>query len=444
MKPKLRAKIMPDMFSGSARLIPVILLVAAFILLDLFLSAGKNVNADAAGSNSSSKTSYDDDDSFVNTDINEYPVTETEQIILKGIEIHIKKFTFSDISEDAEALTEVYDPGFTVVTEMIHLDADTCEATVIEELSSDDFDIAYIPYRETIAAVKSNNLYKAFELGEDRCLLSFDDENIGIISKSYPAAGLFYNKRIIEEAGLEDPMALLERGDWDLEHFYDYLEETTADNDSDGINDVFGIVINEDLTDNLAAANGVQILSVNGDGDLNLDIFTPEFDVILDFINAIYSSGFKGGMSKQGFIDGRGCFYNDDASVYFELDDVMDDEIGFICYPSDQGLIRSASANVEVAVINRSKVIDERFIKILTIISTPETTAEEYFSGIFDNEAVVAMCTLMTQNNYISPLYMFKELHNTYLDMLRDIKAGISTTETNETFGQTITESSGG
>ena len=66
------------------------------------------------------------------------------------------------------------------------------------------------------------------------------------------------------------------------------------------------------------------------------------------FINNVYSSGFKGGMSKQGFIDGRAVFYNDDASTYTELKSAMDDEIGFISYPSDNGIVRSASSKIEI------------------------------------------------------------------------------------------------
>jgi hypothetical protein len=155
----------------------------------------------------------------------------------------------------------------------------------------------------------------------------------------------------------------------------------------------------------------------------------------LDFINSVYSNGFKGGMAKQGFVDQRACFYNDDASVYTELMEVMDTELGFISYPSDINLVKSASSKVEIAILNKDIELDEIFMYVLDDLTRPCSCPQTYFSNLFEDEDVINLCTEMTKSNYISPIYMFKDLHEHYLDMLRDIKAGFSVVDTVDSFG---------
>lgn len=437
-----------------SRLIPVVFLIMAFVAGSIVMSQKAALSKEADTIPQLKKTITEQE--LINTeldDVTEYRISSIlsanisddkeyyadfivePEYDVSDMTVRIKIFTFKEFAEDKENESIIKELGYTVDIKRILLDPLDYELTVETELAADDYDIAYMPYRETIYIIKAGSYYQDFTLTNGSTLFSFNDENIGIVSNNYPAAGLFYNKSIIEEAGLEDPMDLLERGEWDLSTFYGYLEKTSIDRNGDGFFEVFGIVINEDLTDNLAAANGTQILSLADEGSLSLNINNPEFKKILDFINSVYSNGYKGGMARQGFIDQRASFYNDDASAYTGLKEVMDADIGFISYPSDIGLIKSASSKVEIAIINKNKVIDDVFMYLLDDITKPCSSSLTYFAGIFEDERVATLCVEMTKSNYISPIHMFKELHEFYLDMLRDVKAGFSVTQTVESFG---------
>ncbi len=69
-----------------------------------------------------------------------------------------------------------------------------------------------------------------------------DGHIYNISSNSHVLGVMFYNKRLIEDAGLEDPIELQKTGEWNWDTFFYYLEELTEDVDGDGITDIYGIV----------------------------------------------------------------------------------------------------------------------------------------------------------------------------------------------------------
>jgi len=434
MKTKLKAVLTKETLITLKRCVPVFLLVLSFFVVNFALLA-KNRDTSSAFAAIDTQRAEDIRKSAILGSIcaDEDQTCAVSTIDpfadLKGLQIRIKEFLFTEFPEDEAVERLETEFGFEIITERVFLPEDDYEDFAAELLAKDDYDVAILPYMDMISVVQEGRYFKEIDADLDLDMISFNGQNIGILADEYPAAGLFYNKRIIEEAGLEDPIELFKRGEWDLDAFFKYLQTASKDNDDDGINDIYGIVIKEDLTDNLAAANGIQVLSVDEDGELILEINNPGFREILGFIKEVYSGGYKGGMSRQGFVDARACFYNDDASSYKELSLSMDDEIGFICYPSDAGLVRSASSDVQVAVLNKNMEVDESFLKAFDILMRPRNDAEEYFSEIFDDDDVVSMCVEMSSDNYISPIYMFRELHDFYLDMLRDVKAGFSMTD---------------
>ena len=57
------------------------------------------------------------------------------------------------------------------------------------------------------------------------------------VSSTNPLA---FNLQMIEEANLEDPRDLYERGEWTWDKFLEYCRVLTRDNDGDGVTDVYG------------------------------------------------------------------------------------------------------------------------------------------------------------------------------------------------------------
>lgn len=79
------------------------------------------------------------------------------------------------------------------------------------------------------------------------------------MNNTYP---LMFNLQMLEDANLEDPRALYERGEWTWDKFIEYCQTLTKDTDGDGVNDQFGFCgyIN-DIINNLTLSNGCTIAS---------------------------------------------------------------------------------------------------------------------------------------------------------------------------------------
>ena len=79
------------------------------------------------------------------------------------------------------------------------------------------------------------------------------------MSNTYP---LMFNLQMIEDANLEDPRDLYERGEWTWDKFIEYCQALTKDTDGDGVNDQYGFCgyIN-DVINNLTLSNGCTIAS---------------------------------------------------------------------------------------------------------------------------------------------------------------------------------------
>ena len=77
------------------------------------------------------------------------------------------------------------------------------------------------------------------------------------MSNTYP---LMFNKQLLEDANLEDPRDLYERGEWTWDKFIEYCQALTKDTDGDGVNDQYGFCgyIN-DVINNLTLSNGCTI-----------------------------------------------------------------------------------------------------------------------------------------------------------------------------------------
>ncbi len=79
------------------------------------------------------------------------------------------------------------------------------------------------------------------------------------MNNTYP---LMYNLQMIEDANLEDPRDLYERGEWTWDKFIEYCQALTKDTDGDGVNDQYGFCgyIN-DVINNLTLSNNTTIAS---------------------------------------------------------------------------------------------------------------------------------------------------------------------------------------
>lgn len=167
------------------------------------------------------------------------------------------------------------------------------------------------------------------------------DGDISLHRLSY-AMGLFFNKNIFDELGLEYPYQMVKDGTWTYDEFTKLVKKGTKDLNGDGIIqpgvDRFGFATGawaspigilytggqRIFTKN---ANGVPILSLNT--SKTVDIFEKYFDLVDS--NDVYMEGVDTA-DPNIFPDGRAMFY--DGSLYrAKTYRGMEDNFGIIPYP---------------------------------------------------------------------------------------------------------------
>ena len=130
---------------------------------------------------------------------------------------------------------------------------------------------------------------------------------------------LAYNKQMLDEAGLEDPNALYERGEWTWDKWREYMLALTQDTDGDGVTDVYGYGSRWDfLVYNLLMSNGTGIAMSDTE-----NLSSPEVAEALDFIYNMYnvdhvanpwnSEDFD--YNQNCYMDGRVAFWIDAAWI---------------------------------------------------------------------------------------------------------------------------------
>lgn len=176
---------------------------------------------------------------------------------------------------------------------------------------------------------------------EDINKMRYEGKVYNITGKSHNLGVMFYNQRLISEAGLEEPMELQKRGEWNWDKFKEYLDATTMDTTGDGITDVYGIVNTGDFPLALFASTG----------ELHIEYENNEFrnnmksQKIQDAANFLYEIGNNGsqymslGDPVSEFLNGKAAFvYTNDYRGYVDYAALWDaDGIGIVPMPQYSG-----------------------------------------------------------------------------------------------------------
>ncbi len=144
---------------------------------------------------------------------------------------------------------------------------------------------------------------------------------------SYP---LGFNMAMLEEAGLENPQDLYDRGEWTWDKFREYLLALTVDENNDGVTDVYGLgTVFTQLFSNLMMSNGTGMANGTTEG-----ISSPATIEVLDFMYNMYNvdkvarpwdpDDFWG--NNNCFADGLTAFW---AAPGWIMSDYTVDELGF-------------------------------------------------------------------------------------------------------------------
>ena len=108
------------------------------------------------------------------------------------------------------------------------------------------------------------------------CLLTANNKE-NMVGSTYP---LSFNLQMIEDANLEDPRDLAERGEWTWDKFLEYCIALTKDTDGDGVTDVYGFGgWPEDYLCNLLMSNGTYVAATTTE-----NLTSPEVTEVLQFL----------------------------------------------------------------------------------------------------------------------------------------------------------------
>lgn len=171
--------------------------------------------------------------------------------------------------------------------------------------------------------------------------MTYNGQIYNITHKSHNLGVIFYNQRLISEAGLEDPMELQANGQWTWEKFREYLEETTMDTNGDGVTDVYGLVNTGDfLTAFFASTGDLYIEYENGTYTNNI-----KSQKIQDAANFVYGLGNNAdqlmslGDATSEFLNGKAAFvYTNDYRGYIDYAALWEtDGIGIVPLPQYSG-----------------------------------------------------------------------------------------------------------
>lgn len=72
-------------------------------------------------------------------------------------------------------------------------------------------------------------------------IYSIGDKSYSLVTDVFTSETLYYNKKLIKAAGLEDPMELYKKNEWTWDKLMEYIEKLSGDKNGDGAIDVYGI-----------------------------------------------------------------------------------------------------------------------------------------------------------------------------------------------------------
>lgn len=127
----------------------------------------------------------------------------------------------------------------------------------------------------------TKEILKPVDIGTDKTYL-FKVVTKGDQLGGYP---LGFNMDMINEAGLENPQDLWDRGEWTWDKFEEYCVALTKDTDGDGVTDVYGYSgWWTNMLANLLMSNGATIAA-----GAQETLSSPETGEVLNFINTLYN-----------------------------------------------------------------------------------------------------------------------------------------------------------
>ena len=377
-------------------------------------------NADNEGDGGSDKVRFDDLGGM-NITIGDWYSTEDEEITTTYAE---------DTYNYRQDIFNKY--NFTVERKNISSWVDMPQKFTTEVMSNDpSVDIWYL-YQTTVSEPLKNNLLydlstvKSVDFSEEKWnkqvteLMTYKDGIYGMSTEMEPRAGIFYNKRLFEEAGIsaDEPYDLQAKGEWTWDKLEEYCKKLTQDVDNDGQTDIYAMAsFNKDYFKMLAATNGAQFVSRDADGKYVNATGTQNF---LDAANWGVSLIDKGyikpdpeGAAWNWFItafrDGEVAMQTAEVYTVSSFSESMTDDYGFVMFPAGpNGTMATVPLdniivipyNYEPDYVEKLMFGDDLYTEPTPGYTIDESWKQTYYPQFRDDRAVDETLELMREEEH--------------------------------------------
>ena len=409
---------------------------------------GSTAKTEGEGGSSSSKKTFDDlggmsikiGDWYTSEDTGETDYAKATESYRKEI---MEKYNFKINRESAYSYTdqqETYVNGVmsnSPSCQLFYLYQEMVSAPVMKGLMYDlktlpEFDFTEEKWNQTVVE-----------------LMSIGNGIWGMNPENEPRGGVFFNKRMLKEAGIseDEPYDLQKDGKWTWSKFEEYCKKLTVDADGDGKTDQYALAsFSKYYLPMCAANNNATFVSRDKDGNYQNATGTKEFLEAMNWGMSLMDKGYimpkPDGAAwdwyKAAFRDGEVAMQT--AEVYeISAFASMEDEWGFVMFPyneKNKDATNKTTPNDNIVVMPSCFSAEEAekiaFAYDLYTEPTPgydldDSWKQTYYDQFKDDRAVDETLTMMHEADHIQTSYLPLISDLDYGDFCYAVYAGATT-----------------
>mgnify|MGYP000918282448 CR=1 FL=1 len=161
--------------------------------------------------------------------------------------------------------------------------------------------------------------------------------------KPEPKLGLFWNKRLFKEAGLDEnlPYDLQKSGDWTWSKFEELCQKLTRDTNNDGKMDTYAMAnFSPELFSGAIFSNNAEFITKGPDGKYSNGTKSPEFLEALQWAVSLIQKGYEMPTPQDANWDWFGPAFHDAKVAMIASEEYrvgmwkdMKDDFGFVMFP---------------------------------------------------------------------------------------------------------------
>lgn len=281
-------------------------------------------------------------------------------------------------------------------------------------------------------------------------LMTIGDGIWGMSNEDEPRGGIFFNKRLFKEAGIDEnePYDLQAANEWTWEKFEEYCKKLTKDTDGDGKTDQYAMAsFSKYYLPMCAANNNATFIDRDADGKYVNKINTDEFKYAMNWGIGLINKGYvmpkpasasAWDWYKAAFRDGECAMQTSEVYEISAFAD-MDDDWGFIMFPYNQkneNATNKTTPNDNIIVMpvcfDDEKAEKIAFAFDLYTEPTPGYTLDQaykegYYNNFRDDRAVDETLAMMHEEEHKQTSYLPMISGVDYGDFCYSVYAGAET-----------------